>query len=582
MDLYPVEGLQRPDVGPDVYGLGGPAQLGRPTKNKFSGFMSVKVGVPEHRPWTVEPDGFSAETTAAVPSAAPGASTAEIVKEAVTRKVREKVGPFVSASDFMEPGLFGLGAGFSTRRPAGSEFSAFSSPRNRGRGAKETARQAVTRKVREKLSGTEPGSLTIAQFTGLGSKVKDKRENLRLRAEAAAVNAEMALRAAIANAKIAAVTAGGATAALQLEGKLPMPGSEVPAPALPVYQPPVYQQPVYQQPMAYQQAMSYQQPVAYDAALDSEVTAYGQEEFDISGAPEVPSYDQPQAPIMSEGDEDAGYAEEDGGLFGLRGFGDVEVGKDGFMRVSMADGGLPRGTRPVREDKGEQQSAIVIDKRFRPEMLTDLARVGLPYKTGEGMQRLRRFDEQTVEVMDPSVMELTEEDVVGRAGTDRVDFFSPMQFMGMGGLGQLPTAKDTAVNGAMLALANVAQREAQLQQYNPAAYDSFMLTYSAIRASINTTFAALQAATELDLAKSLTITAQIAMYKNALDQAVSQAKPKVVQAKAPTVTQIIREVPKAVKETVFSKYGMYVIGGGALLVGGLVVLNMVMKRRKTA
>lgn len=198
------------------------------------------------------------------------------------------------------------------------------------------------------------------------------------------------------------------------------------------------------------------------------------------------------------------------------------------------------------------------------------------------MQYLRKFDEQTVEVMDPSVVELTEEDVVGRAGTDRVDFFSPMQFMGMGGLGQLPTAKDTAVNAAMLAMATVAQREAQLQQYNPAAYDSFMMTYSNIRASINTTFQALQSAVDLDLAKSLTLTAQIAMYRNALDSAVSQAKPRVVQAQAPKVTQIIREVPAAVKETIFSKYGMYVIGGGALLVGGLVVLNMVMKRRKAA
>ena len=293
------------------------------------------------------------------------------------------------------------------------------------------------------------------------------------------------------------------------------------------------------------------------------------------GGGNIAENEEPNAPIPSEGEPEEGEADEEfsgGGMFGV---------DDGIGIPSLPDAGLPRGVRLEPEDEGAPQAFEQIDRMLRPSMLSEQAHVGFPYAGGGATPFERRSVNGRVEILDPSVVELDEEDIVGRYGVDMVDFMDPSKMSGLGGFGdfgQLPTAKDSAVAAANVALSSVAVREGQLQQYSQNAYDAFMAAYATLRNSVNTTFTALSAAPDFDLGKSMTLSAQITLYRQALDSAISQAKPKPV-AKKPRPTTMVRALPAAVKETVFSKYGLYVLGGGALLIGGLLALNMMTKRR---
>jgi len=494
-----------------------------------------------------------------VPSRFVAVPVAEPLQQVVQRMVRQKLGQQASnsaAEDRASMAQFS-GAGSKGARRQHAAFSDFSGPSpadqatGEGTAPVQTVQQVAQRQVRQRIGRGAAEEIGIEEFAGLGSKAKDRRAHAIAEAELAVKLSQLKTDKAQADAARDAIKTSAAAAAAA--------AANPPAPAPAAYVPPTSFAPAVDQPL-----------------MADETTSYAAPQGGVPSVPTVSEGEMPTAPVLSEDEPSEGVEavgfEQGSAMFGLG---------ENFMRVKLSEAGLPKGTKPIDEDYGEQQSSVELDARFRPPMQISAAKVGLPYVAGESGPWKRNLSNSPVEILDSSVVPLDNNDIVGRYGIDRVDFLDPLKFGGMGDLGQLPTAQASAISTAQVALSGLAARESQLQQYSQPAYDSFMTTYATLRNTLNATLAAMQANPSFDMTQSLTLTAQIGLYGNALNTALANAAPKKPKA-APKPATMVAALPGAIKETVFSKYGLYVIGGGALLIAGLLVANTMMKRRAAA
>lgn len=322
------------------------------------------------------------------------------------------------------------------------------------------------------------------------------------------------------------------------------------------------------------------------------------QEFQVRAAPRD-MMEAPEAPIEGSEMAPAAFepqAEPESALLGLGFMGDPL--KDGFMetRVRPGAGVSHEGVKafeeltmdtaggdelfePVEEDVEEQQAAEKIDDANRPPMLAEAEKLSYPYKLGEGQwPRARSFKGSRVEIFDPSVVPLTSGDVVGFQHAQRVDFLDPMQAApglgGFSGLGQLPTLNEMLLLPLTNSIAALTQREIALQNQSAPAWDSLLLNYGKVRDEINTAYSTFKSSTApLSILDTATLAGKIAIYKAALDAAVkASAPPKPRPAPSPVI-QVVKELPKAVVETVKTPYGIIVLAAGGLALGLLFYLR---------
>lgn len=146
------------------------------------------------------------------------------------------------------------------------------------------------------------------------------------------------------------------------------------------------------------------------------------------------------------------------------------------------------------------------------------------------------------------------------------------------GLGATPFGAQWAVQSSLNAITS---RENELMAVSPERLESVRRlnasTYTQIEEARKILEGPSVAVTD-ELAAVAKFTAAAATYKASLDNALKSLRPKPAPKPKPQPATVAAALPMAVKETVFSKYGMWIIGGGVVLVGGLLALNMMMKR----
>jgi hypothetical protein len=343
----------------------------------------------------------------------------------------------------------------------------------------------------------------------------------------------------------------------------------------------------------------------------------GGEDFDVDMAPSLPGgeFAEPRRvfpsgalgtrQFQSESQEESMISDDVQIPVGMAGdkFMDDPM-RDGFMRTSVVPGrksydtiggaGMPKGVKAEAEDTFEQESADQIDEFGRPAQLAQGNFAGEPYSAGESMIPFgRSFRGSRMNILDSSVVGLTRDRLGGRmtvspvgmdpnllvdgeaismelTGEEASDFVALGQLPSLGVLGM------AVIDNTMLALKT---REQTLMTLSPAGYEAAITPYAQLRDKINSDYVAMQA----DNTKVATLGVQwggaAATYKSILDRAISatqaaRAKPRVVTQ----VREVIREVPAALKQTIFSKYGLAIAVGGAAVLGGLFYLRSRQKK----
>jgi len=347
----------------------------------------------------------------------------------------------------------------------------------------------------------------------------------------------------------------------------------------------------------------------------------GGEDFDVDVAPSLPGgeYAEPRRVYPSGALSTRQFQSESQGDSMISDDIDIPVGmagdkfmddpmRDGFMRASMAPSrtsydtiggaGMPKGVTPEVENTYEQDSADQIDDMARPAQLAEGNFAGEPYSAGESMIPFgRSFRGKRMDILDSSVVGLTRDRLSGRltispvgmdenllvdgaaismelSGEEASDFVT---------LGQLPTFGALGMSAIENTMMTLRLRESALMSISPAGYEAAIMPYAPLRDKLNLDYEAMKADNTKVNAMGLSWGMSAATYKSVLDRAINAAR-GAVQAAAPrprVVTQIkevVREVPAAVKQTLFSKYGLVVAIGGAVVLGGLFFLRSRQKK----
>jgi hypothetical protein len=247
--------------------------------------------------------------------------------------------------------------------------------------------------------------------------------------------------------------------------------------------------------------------------------------------------------------------------------------------------GLPKNVGKVTEEPTDL--ARRIDADVRPPQLIETEQVGLPFKPGEGRRYVGRADEP----MDPSVISAGKMHVKrSRAGLPFDTFAiskarSGWRHSAMFGMGQLTTLASLALAPIENTMASLKSREDELLRLSPDTFRAATDPYASLRASIDTSYAAIKADPTKVTTEGIGFASAAATYKNVLDAALGKLQAALAPAPAAkprtkVVTQIkevIKEVPGAVVQVVKTPYGMIVLGAGAALIAGLLIARSLKK-----
>jgi hypothetical protein len=126
----------------------------------------------------------------------------------------------------------------------------------------------------------------------------------------------------------------------------------------------------------------------------------------------------------------------------------------------------------------------------------------------------------------------------------------------------------------------ILNKEAELQGLSPQTYAAATQPYAAARADMENRMSRMAADPSLVTSLGPTFTATALVYKKSLDSAVTKLKDALAKsaAAAKKTPSLLPALPKAVAQTIWSKYGAIVLGVGALVVGGLFVLRARQKK----
>jgi hypothetical protein len=283
--------------------------------------------------------------------------------------------------------------------------------------------------------------------------------------------------------------------------------------------------------------------------------------------------------------------------------------RDGFMQTrvtpgpkkydTIGDAGMPKRVKPEEEDIYEQVSAEEIDDMARPASLSQGNFAGEPYRAGESMIPFgRSLKGKRMDILDTSVVGLSPGRMAGQRGNSPAGYDPnylvdgetiSLELSGEGGgedfvnLGQLPSIGALGWAGIENTMMTLRLRESALMSISPAGYEAAITPYAPLREKINADYEAMKADNTKVVTMGLTWGMSAATYKSVLDRAINAANSaiKAARPKPQVITQIkevVREMPKAVKETIFSKYGLVIAIGGAAVIGGLLFLRSKQKK----
>lgn len=250
----------------------------------------------------------------------------------------------------------------------------------------------------------------------------------------------------------------------------------------------------------------------------------------------------------------------------------------------MQTAGAPKNIDLIDDEESVTRARqIEIEGKTRPRMESAKVPIGYPYRAGEGQRYMP--DLQAGAPNDPSVISAEDWQVAGVSHFQRQPgtfFERPVQVKrGAAGLGSWPSV--TLPGGMVISqestaqnlLAQIKSNEETLRNLSPGAFSVVQTNTAAQRSIMETNY---KKVTESPVAEVVASVAWQTAAKYYNDQLAATIKKVQGMQKEAQKAGLVRALPGAVKETLFSKYGIAVVVGGAAVVGLLFWLRSRQKK----